>query len=321
MAEIIYAEGMNAVADERDRVSMSKRVALESMAELFIEMMRAGVVPPWAKSWRTIPRPRNVEGRPYSGINRLFLEIITDFWDYQSPYWTTRGWVEKRGGIVPKDARSVEVIAIFRVKDRQTGEDSNALAATGYVVYNVEEIFKEVPRWEPEPLDERRFAKARRIVDSYLRNRDNLGPTLEYDSFIRSPSYYPGWDKIVMPRRGLFDTNDEFYHSLFHEMTHSTGHETRLNRRGVTRYDHFGSHQYGEEELVAGMTAAMLARETGIDSAPGELNSAAYLQSWLGSMEESPEMLVSAIDESERALRYLLKMAEPPSKAPDTERN
>ena len=280
-----------------------------------MDAMRKGVAPPWARSWRRLPTPRSgSSGRPYSGFNRLFLELISDIRDYQSPYWVTRSWVEKRGGLVPAYARGVQIIAIFRVgRNRETGEDSNALAATGFVVYNVQEIFKEVPLWEPPPLDEKRFAKARRVVDSYLKgDEDKKGPHLAHDRFTRAPHYDIGWDTIRMPELWQYETSDGFYHTLFHEAAHSTGHYTRLARAGITNFDHFGSYQYGDEELVAEMTAALLARETGIDSEHEEMRSASYLESWLGSMGETPDMLVRAIEESERAARYLMRFSNEP---------
>ena len=301
-----------------DRVKTTRREALEHLADSFADAMRLGAVPPWAKSWRSVPTPRSgSNGRPYSGFNRFLLELISDIRGYQSPYWVTRGWVEKRGGLVPKRAGGVEVIAIFRVgRNRETGEDSsNALAATGFVVYNVEEIFKEVPRWEPPPLDEKRFAKARKVVDSYLKgDEDRKGPHLAYVRSVRSPHYSIGWDMIHMPELWQFETSDGFYHTLLHELAHSTGHHTRLARPGVANFDHFGSYQYGDEELVAEMTAALLARETGIDNVREELRSASYLESWLGAMGESPDMLVRAIEGSERATRYLMRFSEPKPK-------
>lgn len=293
-----------------DRISMSRREALEHLADSLMDAMRAGVAPPWAKSWRRAPTPRNVEGRPYSGLNRLFLEIISEVRDYQSPYWTTRDWVEKRGGVIPEGARYGFAVSIFGVRDRETGEDSNAMAMTSHILYNIEEIFKEVPRWEPPPLDEKRFAKANRLRDSYFRNPK--GPSLTYDRFTRAPHYSMGWDAIWIPGRGQFETSDGFYHTLFHEMAHSTGYHTRLARPGVVDYDHFGSYRYGGEELVAELTAALLARETGIDSEHEEMRSAAYLESWLRTMEESPDMLVRAIEDSERAARYLMRFANEP---------
>lgn len=303
-----------------DRVRISRREALDNLAGSFMDAMRAGVVPPWAKSWRSVPTPRSgASGRPYSGFNQLFLELISDIRDYQSPYWVTRGWVEKRGGLVPAYAGGVEVVAIFRVgRNQETDRESNALAATGFVVYNVQEIFKEVPRWEPPPLDEKRFAKARQVVDSYLKgDEDRKGPHLTHDRFIRAPHYDIGWDTIRMPELWQFETSDGFYHTLFHEMAHSTGYHTRLSRSGVADYDHFGSYQYGGEELVAEMTAALLARETGIDSEHEEMRSASYLGSWLGSMGESPDTLVRAIEESERAARYLMRFANEPKDKKD----
>ena len=296
---------MNAVMDERDRVSMSKRDALRNLAGFFIEMMESGDLPPWAQSWRDAPVPRSVRGHQYTGLNRLYLEGLAAKMRYRSPYWATQTWVENLGGAVPEDAPRGEVIGVFNARDRETREDTNSLAVKVTLVVNVQEVFKEIPPWNPEPPVDSRFDKAKIIMDSYFR-KENSGPSLAYNAAGRNPLYRPGLDEIEMPEHGRFYTTDGFYHELFHEMAHSTGHRSRLNRSGVADFDYFGSHQYGREELVAEMTAAMMCRESDIDSVQENMDAAAYLRSWLRSIRESPGTLYNAIDDADRATNHLL---------------
>src|SRR6185503_2654853 len=96
--------------------------------------------------------------------------------------------------------------------------------------------------------------------------------------------YSPSGDFVGMPSAEQFRTGEDYYSVLFHELTHSTGHESRLNRKGVSgsegEWSAFGSTPYAKEELVAEMGAAFLCGQAGIVERTIE-NSAAYVQSWL----------------------------------------
>src|SRR5580704_18512488 len=93
-------------------------------------------------------------------------------------------------------------------------------------------------------------------------------------------SYCPSTDTVAMPARSAFLAAEEYYSTLFHEITHSTGHPSRLGREGILNHNPFGSDDYSKEELVAEMGAAMLCGVAGIESHTID-NSAAYLQSWI----------------------------------------
>ena len=284
----------------------TRRDTLRNLADFFIEMMEGGDLPPWARSWRDAPVPRGARGRRYTGFNRLYLEGLAAKMRYRSPYWATRRWVENLGGAVPEGAPWAEVTGVFNVWDRERREDTGSLAVKVTLVVNVQEVFKEVLPWDPEPPVDSRFYKARLISDSYLERPENEGPSLAYNAAGITPLYRPGTDEIEMPSHGRFYTTDSFYHGLFHEMAHSTGHESRLNRSGVANFNHFGSHRYGREELVAEMTAAMICRESDIDSVQENVGAAAYLRGWLRSIRESPDTLYDAIDDAARATSHLL---------------
>ena len=304
--------------DTQGRVTITRREALEQLAGFFIEMMEDGDLPPWAQSWRNAPIPISVRGHRYVGFNRLYLEGLAAKMRYRSPRWATRYWVENLGGAVPESATWGEVTGVFNVRDRETREDTGGLRTRVTSVVNVEEVFKEVPPWKPEPPDDGRFYKARLVSDSYLRPSGFAlmqtekppppPPSLVHNPSVRGPVYRPALDEIQVPGHDRFHTTDGYYHALFHEMAHSTGHEKRLNRPGVADFDHFGSYQYGEEELIAEMTAAMMCRESDIDSVNENIDAAAYLRGWLRSMKETPDMLYNAIDQATRATNHLLSM-------------
>lgn len=105
-------------------------------------------------------------------------------------------------------------------------------------------------------------------------------------------------DEIVVPEKSQFINGESFYSNLLHEMTHSTGTEERLNR--FKQGNGFGSAEYSREELVAELSAALIASRYGMKKNVKE-DSCAYLKSWLGSLKESPEFLKTTLLDVKRA--------------------
>ena len=105
-----------------------------------------------------------------------------------------------------------------------------------------------------------------------------------------------------MPDMNRFKTAEEYYCARFHEMGHSTGHKSRLNRDAIQQVS-FSSHAYSEEELVAEFCAAMLCGKAGIAKSIIE-NSAAYIKSW--SRKLNPEMLILGSREARKAFEYVI---------------
>ncbi len=104
-------------------------------------------------------------------------------------------------------------------------------------------------------------------------------------------------DEIVLPEKSQFISGEAFYGTALHEMTHSTGSEGRLDRLKPTT---FGSDDYAREELVAELGSALVASRYGIVKNVKE-DSAAYLKSWLDSLQESPEFIKTTLQDVRRA--------------------
>jgi antirestriction protein ArdC len=107
-----------------------------------------------------------------------------------------------------------------------------------------------------------------------------------------------------MPSKSLFNSSEEYYSTLFHELTHSTGHTSRLGREGIEDIAAFGSESYSREELIAEMGAAMLCGITGISPATIP-NSAAYLQGWINRLRGDSKLVVSAASQAQKAADYI----------------
>jgi len=108
-----------------------------------------------------------------------------------------------------------------------------------------------------------------------------------------------------LPKPELFAQHEEYFSTAYHELTHATGHETRLNRRPSSEVLHLGDRKYSQEELVAEMGAAFLCGQAGIKQATIE-NSAACIQGWLSVLKGSPKLVVHAAAQAQRAADYIL---------------
>lgn len=109
--------------------------------------------------------------------------------------------------------------------------------------------------------------------------------------------YNSGTNKISVPEKALFEQGEEFYGTLLHEMAHSTGHESVLNRLKPAA---FGSPEYAREELVAEMSAALSCHRYGISKTPDsriEENSALYLKDWLSALKEDPKYIKTVLSD------------------------
>lgn len=114
----------------------------------------------------------------------------------------------------------------------------------------------------------------------------------------------------------MFESEEAFYATLFHELAHSTGHSSRLNRGLDTAPAPFGSPDYSKEELVAEMASAFLCGHTGIDPATID-NAAAYLQGWISRLRDDKRLIIQAGGKAQRATDLILGRI-PPSDAAET---
>ena len=118
--------------------------------------------------------------------------------------------------------------------------------------------------------------------------------------------YSPSLDEVHLPLREQFPDIREYYSTAFHECTHSTGHEKRLNR--LTKGAFFGDGDYSKEELVAEIGAALLMNDLGIESPATFKNSTAYIQNWLTALRNDSHLVVSAAGKAEKAVRLILNL-------------
>ena len=127
---------------------------------------------------------------------------------------------------------------------------------------------------------------------------------MELIHLVSDEAYYsPSCDRVVLPRADQFNSTAEYYSTAFHELAHSTGHQSRLDRLRATA--RFGSESYSNEELVAEITAAALMHHTGLETKGTFRNSTAYIQNWLTALRNDKRMIVTASGAAAKAFDYI----------------
>lgn len=151
---------------------------------------------------------------------------------------------------------------------------------------------------QPElPKDEQLMLADRFVRSSACPVIEQLDETEAY--------YSPARDEVHLPMRNRFYSSTEFLATAIHEMSHSTGHPSRLNR---PQKNVFGSKEYAKEELIAELSSVFVQADLGIDIGAKQLsNHAAYLQNWIGALKENPNVLFQASSDASRASDFLME--------------
>ncbi|WP_460503682.1 zincin-like metallopeptidase domain-containing protein, partial [Hymenobacter agri] len=118
--------------------------------------------------------------------------------------------------------------------------------------------------------------------------------------------YRTSTDTVTMPAASDFHTAEDYYHTLFHELTHSTGHAKRLDRVTLTELAAFGSETYAKEELVAELGASFLSHAAGLDLTRTEPSSASYIANWLQALRNDKQLIISAASQGQKAANHIL---------------
>ncbi len=246
----------------------------EIVTESIIKQLESGVIP-WRKPWKTETPVNLISQKAYRGINPFLLAPR----GFGSRYWLTFNQAAKLGGHIRKGEKG-SIVTFWNVGQEKTVKDADGrerqtkpVLLRFYSVFNLEQtegIAEKLGLDKVSPvvpmLDE-----CEKIVASMPNP-----PKREQSDHAW---YRPSTDSVGMPSRNSFDSAG-YYSTLFHELTHSTGHASRIGREGIEQLNSFGSESYSKEELVAEMGAAMLCGVTGI--APRTLdNSTAYLKNWI----------------------------------------
>lgn len=277
---------------KKEGETMSK--VYEIVTEKIVSKLKEGVVP-WRKPWDEMPAVNWKSQKPYRGVNTLLLE---------PGEYATFNQVKKAGGHVKKGEKSHLVVfwKMVEVEDEESEEGGETKTIPLLRYYNVFNIKTQCEGIESKRAEERREQDPLEEGEKIKRGYKDSPQVSEAPG---RASYNPSEDTIRIPEKEDFSKVEEYYSTLFHEMVHSTGHETRLNRKEVTKKQiAFGDEDYSREELVAEIGAAMLCGVCGIENETIE-NSASYIQAWIERLENNKKMVVWAASRAQKAADYI----------------
>lgn len=275
----------------------------QMVTDRIIAELQAGQIP-WEKPWTGVRTGAysHSTGKPYSFLNQMLLCKPGEYLTFRQAI-AAGGSVRKgeKGGIVVF-WKPLEV-----EKEDDNGEKTRRMVPVlkYYTVFHIDQCENVKPRFKPEdlkPVDP--IAEAESVLADY-----SLRTGCKIDIDKRNRAFYrPSVDQVFLPLREQFPQIAEYYSTAFHEVTHSTGHPSRLNRLNASAY--FGSEDYSKEELVAEMGAAILMNELGIETPETFRNSAGYVQGWLKALADDNKLVVSAAGKAEKAVRLIMNMEE-----------
>ena len=281
------------------------------VTDTIIEYLQEGQIP-WRKTWSSYGIARNyVSEHAYQGINFILMNIL----DYKYPLYLTYKQATGLGGSIMKGAKAHRVVYYAKVYKHRNGhfiQETEAkqisdkmyemfLVPRYYRVFNVEFV-KDVELKLPQAMtNTNEVITSCQAIIGRIKNPPNIDLHRK-----NSPAYSPKEDKISMPLIDQFNDSLEYYNTLYHELIHATGHENRLNRKGIIDHKPFGTVTYSKEELIAELGASFLCSKSGVNRASLMKNNAAYIQGWLEKLQDDKKLIFKAATEAKKAVKWIL---------------
>jgi len=280
---------------------MSQDTIYDMVNEKISGLLDKGIIP-WKQPWNnTINNsfPVNtISKKEYNGINSFMLSAMQIAEGFQSNKWLSFKQIQQLKGTLKKGSKGTPVIFWNWIESKED-EKKKIPFLKYYTVFNLsqtdikDEDIKDIPRIEFNPIE-----ACEQIVNNY-----NNKPIINNISSNRA-CYNQLFDTVTMPEPTQFQSNEKYYSTLFHELVHSTGHKSRLDRFTEQKNHNFGSSDYGKEELIAEMGNSYLCTIAQIDNTLED--NAAYIQSWLRAIKQDRKLLVMAAAKAQKAVNYIL---------------
>ena len=280
----------------------------EIITDRIIKQLESGTIP-WKQSWKGGKPKNGASMKEYNGINVFLLSIS----GYNNPHWFTFKQVKDMGGHIKKGEKGSMVIfwKIFtpaKVRDdpnRKPGEISNSdldehRVLRYYHVFNYEQT---------EGLNAEKYSTKLNAFNP-IETADSIvtkypaAPKIQHKE--QRAWYAPITDIVNMPVPESFKKPEFYYKTLFHELIHSTGHESRLNRplKANTGYRNA---DYSKEELIAEMGASFLSGRAGIFEHDQLEESSAYIAGWLKALNNDRSLVIKAASQAQKAADHITR--------------
>lgn len=277
----------------------------------------------WFKTWQGgANNPINHKyGNEYGGFNVFWLNIVCQEEEYEHNEWLTYKQGKDMGYTLKKGSKAGDQFVIFwQVSYLYDGKwySESQLKKAGikksdterthwnpryYNVFNIAQFEQDIePRRKPIAPDSEfnPVEEAEKVLRNYKKR-----PTLKHGG--NQAFYRPADHHVQMPKRTAFVTPDDYYKTLFHELTHSTGHKDLLNRKGIAEVNRSNKEQYSKEELIAELGALYLVGNAGLTPKDDVSNSTKYIKGWIKHLKESDNKeILYASQASMKAVNFIL---------------
>lgn len=310
-------------ADTNNQIAQTARERVQqvrdSMVKTLLEHIEKNPTD-WQSGWNNIAAGAPYNGKTntaYRGMNALYLAFLGAKRGYKDTRWVTFNQAKELGASVKKGEKSAPVIffefydrATKKAFDSRTVKDMTEEEKAAYLKENVYAVMKyssvfnaeqchNFPERKDVAMSEEERANQNVKIEAIIANSS---APVRYDGGSRA-YYSPGTDSIHLPVIQAFDTMQDYYATALHEIAHSTGHESRLNR---DLSGGFGSESYAKEELRAELACVFMQMEQGIQLNGKHItNHAAYLNSWLEAAKKDTSVFFKAAADAQKIADYV----------------
>lgn len=309
-------------ADVNEKKS-ARKIVLEMRNELINDMLyelrnKKNDTSPWRKGYVKMNFTNNISGKDYKGINRFHLMRSARKNGFSDHRWITYNQMkaanEANGEplyILEKGSKATKIefhqwITPEEAKERMERQKAKGVEdemivkrEDGYWVHKYYNVFNAQQFVRFPELEQLSEDVKNAMLDSALENSE---APIHYDQMDKN-YYMPAKDEIHLVRKEYWEDKQKLYATALHEMAHSTGHSSRLNRPIENK---FGTKEYALEELKADFASTILFQTYGLEQTEEQKkNSLAYLKHWYKILKEDPNQLVYAIKDAEKAVEYI----------------
>jgi antirestriction protein ArdC len=276
-----------------------------------VAALEAGT-PPWIRPWsgdlERVPT-NGLSRRPYRGINCVLLTLEAQLRGFGRNQWLTYRQAAELGAQVRGGEHGTTVV-FFKRHELPADEAADRAEPRvvpllrSFTVFNVAQIDK-LPERLQQPAAEpngwvREHAPEKLLSDS--------GARIEHGGF--AAFYSPEDDRIQLPERELFADAGAYYATGLHELTHWSGHASRLDRQLGRR---FGEAAYAMEELIAEIGSAFLCAACRLE---GRLQHEAYIAGWIKVLKSDKRAVFTAAAKAQQAADFIEGLAKPAPREP-----
>lgn len=286
----------------------------KEIADIFIKALEEETLP-WHSGFdkfRYIPPFNPANGTVYQGMNSFNFALKSFMRGYTDPRFMTMSQANELGGKVKKGEHCIWGFNFKPTQVLVKDEEGNPILddkgqkqyremmfPKPFMVFNVEQFEGlNLPKIPEIEQPDHKWTPVERAENLLKASKANISNELT----CLVPHYSPLADKITLPLPNQYHDAENYYSTALHELSHWTGHSSRLNR-DFAKDKH--TQKYAREELRAEIGSAMVNMMLGIAPKISE-NNKAYIKGWIAHLKEEPKEILRACGDAEKISDYIM---------------